>query len=567
MTAAAPPPNDPVLAALRRYFGHLQFRGQQEAVIRHVLAGHSALCLMPTGEGKSLCYQLPAMLGEGLTLVVSPLIALMDDQVAALRQRGLPAQCLHSLLDRNEREHRLQQALRGELRLLYATPERCQQPAFLQAMQQVGVARLVIDEAHCLSHWGHDFRPDYLRLGSFRQALGNPPCLAVTATATPAVQQDIRDTLRLGDATCFQTGIARDNLFLAVQAVDGDEAKLARLQRVLATSGGPAIVYTALIKDLGALETALRRQGLQPLVYHGALSAHERKQQQVRFQDSRDGLMLATNAFGMGVDKADIRAIVHWQLPRTLEAYYQEIGRAGRDGKPAYCELLYAEPDLVIQRDFTHWANPGAEFTLQIAEHLQGLGERLHALDLDTLRDTFLTKNRRDGRVETVLRLLKSAGCLAGEIGRDLEFLRLPTPAELAAWLPADKLQRDLLGLLQMVRYATGHDCRKRMIHAHFGFATAADCGSCDVCTAADGWLSQQFPAPVPLARQPVDHDDPAPVQRGDWLSVPGMGLCCVERVQRRGRHWQAEVELASSLKRRTVDLQRPGWSKVVKEG
>ncbi len=560
---------DDLQTELQRRFGFPSFRPLQAEVIRHFLGGGSALVLMATGDGKSLCYQLPALLGAGLTLVVSPLIALMDDQVAALRARGLPATCVHSLLERRQREQRLAQVVAGAVKLLYVTPERFRVDGFLDAMRAAGVARLAIDEAHCLSHWGHDFRPDYLRLGDVRAALGDPPCLALSATATPDVQRDIRTVLRLQDAPLFHTGIARDNLFLSVHHVASDEDKLARLLAVLDRTGGPAIVYCALIRDLLRLEGELQRRGLAPLVYHGDLSAHERKTQQQAFVGSRDALMLATNAFGMGVDKPDVRSIVHWQIPRTLEAYYQEVGRAGRDGLGSFCELLWREEDLVIQRDFTEWANPDAGFARQIADHLVGLGERLHTTDLDSLRATFLTKNRHDGRIETVLRLLRSAGCTRGEIGRDLEVVRRPTDAELDDWLPPDKRKRDLMGLLLMVRYATEGACRKQTIHEHFGFHDVHDgCGSCDVCTGPVQWQDAHLPPPQPVARRAAPADaagaeGDAPLQRGDWIDVAGLGPCCVQRVHRRGGRWHADVERASDLATRSLDLQRRQWQRI----
>jgi ATP-dependent DNA helicase RecQ len=551
---------------LQRLFGFADFRPQQRTIVEHLLGGGSALVLMATGDGKSLCYQLPALVGDGLTLVVSPLIALMDDQVAALRGRGLPATCVHSLLERREREQRLASALRGEVKLLYVTPERFRVEGFLDAVRTAGVARLAVDEAHCVSHWGHDFRPDYLRLGEVRRALGDPPCLALSATATPDVQADIRQVLGLQDAPLFHTGIARDNLFLSVHDAATDDDKLARLLAVLDRTGGPAIVYCALIKDLLRLEGELQRRGITPLLYHGQLSAHERKTQQAAFVASTDALMLATNAFGMGVDKPDIRTIVHWQIPRTLEAYYQEVGRAGRDGQGSFCELLYREEDLVIQRDFTEWANPSADFARQVVEHLRDLGERVQAVDLDTLRATFLTGNRHDGRVETVLRLLRSAGCTRGDLGRNFELVSLPDEAELQDWLPADKRQRDLTGLLHMVRYATQASCRKRTVHAHFGFHDLeAGCGACDVCIATARWQDSHLPAARPIVRggNTAGAKGEAPVQRGDWIDVHGLGLCCVQRVHRRGSSWRADVERASDLSPRTIDLRRRRWQRV----
>ncbi len=554
--------------ALHTHFGFADFRGMQRAVVERFLAGGDALVIMATGEGKSLCYQLPAFAAPGLTLVVSPLIALMDDQVASLRRRGLPATCIHSLLDRREREQRMAAALTGDVKLLYVTPERFRVPGFLEAMRSRRVARLAVDEAHCVSHWGHDFRPDYLHLGAVREALGNPPCLALTATATPAVQEDIRAQLNLGDAPMFHTGIERANLFLSVQQPDEDAARLARLLQVLDATGGPAIVYCALIADLLRLEGELQRHGIRPLVYHGKLSANERRDQQARFTRSKDALILATNAFGMGVDKPDIRAIVHWQMPGTLEAYYQEIGRAGRDGAPAWCELLYREQDLQVQRNFVEGANPDRRFLLQVAEHLQGLGDRLHALDLDTLRDTFLVKSRHDGRVETCLRLLRSAGCTEGEPGNGLQFVRLPTDAEVDAWIPADKRKQDLMGLLAMVRYATGTECRKRAVHAHFGFdLEATDCGACDVCTDGKTWLATHFavrqPVPRGEATLPTGTAGGAPVERGQWIDVKGLGLCAVKRVHHAQGVLRVDVEVARDLSERSVDLRRTKWRPV----
>ena len=556
--------------SLRELYGFPTFRGPQREIIEHHLAGGSALVLMATGDGKSLCYQLPAFIGEGLTIVVSPLIALMDDQVAALEARGLPATCIHSMLDKRERQARFEAVLRGDVKLLYCTPERFRVADFLTKIRGADVRRIAVDEAHCLSQWGHDFRPDYQRLGEVREALGSIPCLALTATATPQVQDDIRATLGMADAQLFHSGIARDNLALSVHHALTDQDKLDRLEAVLRATGGPAIVYCALIKDLRMLENELQRRDFWPMVYHGDLSAHERRTQQAKFQQRDDALMLATNAFGMGVDKADIRAIVHWQIPRTLEAYYQEVGRAGRDGQGAFCELLYREEDLVIQRNFAEWANPTADFACDMIDHMVGLGDRLHAADVDTLRETFLTKNRHDGRVDTVLRLLRAAGCTTGEAGLDLSLVRVPDAAEVAAWLPGDKRQNDLLGLLKMVRYATESECRKRTVHAHFGFEDdfKDGCGSCDACVKIAEWQTTRMPPSKPLTRgradAEVDEDDPTHgLQRGDWLDVNGVGLCCVVRVHRHGKKVRVDVERATDLKSRSVDLRRKQWRRV----
>jgi ATP-dependent DNA helicase RecQ len=582
--------------SLLELYGFSTFRGPQREIIEHHLSGESALVLMATGDGKSLCYQLPGFVGEGLTIVVSPLIALMDDQVAALSKRDLPATCIHSMLTSEERKDRLQAVVDGKIKLLYVTPERFRVGDFLAKMRSLKVERLAIDEAHCLSQWGHDFRPDYQRLGEVREALGNVPCLALTATATPQVQEDIRAVLRLDDAKLFHTGIARDNLFLSVHDALTDQDKIDRLATILQRTGGPAIVYCALIKDLRYLESELQRRDFWPMVYHGDLSAHERRTQQAKFQTRNDALMLATNAFGMGVDKADIRAIVHWQMPRTLEAYYQEVGRAGRDGRGAFCELLYREEDLVIQRNFTEWANPTAEFARDLIDHMVGLGDRLHAADIEQLRMTLLHKNKRDGRVDTVLRLLRSAGCTTGEAGLDLKIVREPDDDEIARWLPDDKRQNDLMGLLKMVRYANEPRCRKSVIHQHFGFDDlTAGCGSCDVCTDQTAWLDQHMTESMPLTKGRSQEAKPEPeevvargdfgagvaeevrapaaadgekdptfgLSRGDWIDIAGIGLCCIVRVHRHGKTGRVDVERASDLKPRSIDLRRRRWKRI----
>ncbi len=552
-----------LLDALQTHFGHTSFRGPQEEIVRHVLAGGDALVVMPTGDGKSLCWQLPALLDDGLTLVVSPLIALMEDQVAGLQRRGLAAACVHSQVERDDRDARIDDAVAGRVRLLYVTPERFRVAGFLDRIRTARIVRFVVDEAHCVSQWGHDFRPDYGRLGEVRAALGDPPCVATTATATPAVQQDIVRVLRIPDARVFHTGIERPNLFLAVTECDDDAAKHARLTAALREIGGPGIVYFALIRDLLRVEGELRRAGYAPLVYHGDLSASERAQQQARFLASTDGVVLATNAFGMGVDKPDIRFLVHWQIPRTLEAYVQEIGRAGRDGQASVCELLFATEDLQIQRDFAEWANPGLDLLRGVVQHLATLGDRLHAEDLDSLRARFLGKNRHDGRIETCLRLLEVAGCTSGALGRDFRWLRTPDERELVELVPTGKRERDLQGLLQMARYAGLPECRRARIHAYFGLDDdTSGCGACDVCADATQWLEVRRPAAtrraVPLATATSDE-----LSRGDWIQVRGLGPCTVLSVQRTSRGTQAVVERSDDLSRRTIDLGRTRWTRL----
>ena len=327
---------------LRERFELEQFRPGQREVIEHVLRGQDVLCVMPTGGGKSLCYQLPALLLPGITLVISPLIALMKDQVDALAERGLRATLINSTLDPAEQRARMLDIEAGRYDLVYVAPERFRSPRFVAMMARLKPSLLAVDEAHCISEWGHDFRPDYARLGQARQRLGSPTCIALTATATDAVRRDIADQLELRDPELFITGFDRPNLRYAVVEASRDEAKLQELARALDIDRGPAIIYASsrarCESVAGYLKKELRRE---TVVYHAGLTREQRTEAQERFMKGEAEIVVATNAFGMGVDKADIRSVIHFNLPGTLEAYYQEAGRAGATASPrsASCSI------------------------------------------------------------------------------------------------------------------------------------------------------------------------------------------------------------------------------------
>jgi ATP-dependent DNA helicase RecQ len=397
---------------LHERFALERFRPGQREVIQNVLNRRDVLCVMPTGGGKSLCYQLPAVLLNGLTLVVSPLIALMKDQVDALTSQGIRATLINSTLDPAEQRLRLNEIEMGRYELVYVAPERFRSHRFVEAMARVKPALLAVDEAHCISEWGHDFRPDYARLGQARRALGMPPCIALTATATDLVRRDIADQLDLRDPAQFVTGFDRPNLYYEVIGARRDADKLAALAEVLDRNSGSAIIYASSRKkceEVGRfLETDLRRAAA---VYHAGLTREERTFAQDRFMSGEAEVVVATNAFGMGVDKPNIRSVIHFNMPGTLEAYYQEAGRAGRDGMPAECVLLYAPGDRFLQEMFIENEYPPPEAVFRVYEFLRGLDFDPIELTQLEIRDAAQLQVN-DSAVGTALKLLEGAGAL-----------------------------------------------------------------------------------------------------------------------------------------------------------
>ncbi len=362
------------LEAFLPQFGLTEFRHGQKEVISTVLAGQDCLCVMPTGGGKSLCYQLPAIVLDGLTLVVSPLIALMKDQVDQLHALGLPVTFINSTISLAEQNNRLSRMAAGEYRMAYVVPERFRSGKFIDAVRAVGIKMLAVDKAHCISQWGHDFRPDYARLGYFRRILDNPPTIALTATATDNVRRDIIEQLDLHEPRTFITGFERPNLFYKVLAPQGERQKTEMLLQFLGETPGPGIIYASTRKRAEEVAQLLAAQTKRRIaVYHAGMLPDQRRAAQDAFMNGRCEIVVATNAFGMGIDKADVRSVVHYNIPGSLEAYYQEAGRAGRDGLPSRCLMLYSGSDIYIQRFFIDSAYPDREFIAQVYDFLRGL--------------------------------------------------------------------------------------------------------------------------------------------------------------------------------------------------
>ena len=335
---------------LKKYFGYAEFRPLQQEIIRDALAGRDVFALMPTGGGKSLCFQLPALLRHGLTIVVSPLISLMKDQVDALQTSGIAATFLNSALDRQEALERLRGLNRGEYRMLYVAPERLMLDGFLERALNWNIAQIAIDEAHCISEWGHDFRPEYRELKKLRRHLPDVPIMALTATATERVRKDIVDQLHLQNAQCYVASFNRPNLTYRVVP------KSSPYEQVLAFIRGrpdeSGIVYCASRKTADSLATKLDADGIKANPYHAGLEAKERTKHQEQFLRDDVRVITATIAFGMGINKSNVRFVVHHDLPKNIESYYQETGRAGRDGLPSECVLLFSASDVVKQRRF-----------------------------------------------------------------------------------------------------------------------------------------------------------------------------------------------------------------------
>ncbi|HZN85984.1 MAG TPA: ATP-dependent DNA helicase RecQ [Burkholderiales bacterium] len=527
MTAPAIPAN--VRRSLRETFGITRLHDGQHHVIARVLEGGDTLAIMPTGAGKSLCYQLPALHLEGTTVVVSPLISLMKDQADKLEAAGVAAEQLNSAQPKREQEASLERIAERDDTIVFATPERLGDPAFIATLQKRRIALFVVDEAHCISQWGHDFRPAFLEIGHALRLLGNPPVLALTATAIADVIEDIRRQLDRPHMHVVNTGIYRPNLRFQVAQATREEAKFDRLREALGKARGCGIVYTATVKCCDEIHERLRAAGESVACYHGRMPTAERNASQDRFMRGEARVMVATNAFGMGIDKRDVRFVVHYQMPGNLESYYQEAGRAGRDGMPADCVLLFYRKDRQVQQFFLAKRYPSAEDVQAVQAVLTAAREPLSAEDIAAT-----LKGVPANRISVALQLLRDAHVATANRARAWSLrpgAAADTPRiERMAQAYEEKAVRDQEALERMVFYAQTGFCRWRVLLDYFDEPMDGErCGHCDNCLHPP--VADELPEvdQITVAAAALHHV--VPFKAGDEVRVPRYGGGRVEQV------------------------------------
>jgi ATP-dependent DNA helicase RecQ len=476
-------------ALLRRHFGYPEFRPGQEELVEAVMSGQDALGVLPTGGGKSVCYQIPAHASSGLTLVITPLVSLMQDQLRRAAAGGLRGGYLSATLSAAQKRSVLRRAREGRLNILFVAPERLELPGFRQELRNLDVRLLAVDEAHCISEWGHEFRPSYRRIGALRD-LVQCPILALTATATPEVRADIEENLRLRNPQVVVRSFDRPNLSWVVARADGSVGRVRAIHQLLNKRPGPAIVYAPTRGTVESVRDRLAASGMAAGAYHAGLSGAARTAVQSSFMNDRCRVVVATNAFGMGIDKADVRTVVHFALPSTLEAYYQEAGRAGRDGLDAICVAFYAKSDLRTMRRLAERAHPprsalrAALRTLgrlkrHGAHHGFGVEELSGGEDAEVIAEAL----ERLGAVApsgTPRSVCEDDPWSASSRRRWRYVNHRMNPAPLLA------RRRTVLTKLRAVRrFAAARGCRRRALLRYFGEHVSDGCGKCDRCQRA----------------------------------------------------------------------------------
>jgi len=507
------------------------------------------VAIMPTGAGKSLCYQLPALMFDGITIVVSPLIALMKDQVDGLVQKKIPATYINSSLNSSEMDERIQSMKLGKFRLLYVAPERFKSDRFIRALGPLSISLFALDEAHCISQWGHDFRPDYLRLKYALKDLGHPQTIALTATATPEVRKDIIEQLELGKhgrnaPQIFVSGFARHNLTLGVTHTKSKADKFSRISEFIQQLK-TGIIYCATRKNVEKVAEYLKANRIPSIAYHAGMTEEQRTQVQEKFINKKCSVAVATNAFGMGIDRPDLRFVLHYDIPGSVEAYYQEVGRAGRDGEPARCELLFNYADVQTQEFFIEGANPTRGIITSLYLAIRRLCRRGPVeMPIAEIAE-HVPEAKNEMAVGSALYLLQRAGCIERRYrqGSRTYTTRLVEPVKSVDELQIDflvldvKRERDFGKLRQMIRYVDSHDCRHHFVLKYFG-----DNEAVNGCTICDNCLSRGSS----IARFPTDEEIVA-IQKI---------LSCVVRVNGRFGRGRITQTLMGSRSKEVIDAK-----------
>lgn len=537
------PSFDDAQSALEQHFSFGNFREGQADVIRAVLDGRDVVVVMPTGGGKSLCYQLPALMFPGVTLVVSPLIALMKDQVDALNVRQISATVINSSISFDQQMARMRAMADGQFRLVYIAPERFRNERFIEALKDVKVSLFAVDEAHCISQWGHDFRPDYLRLRRAAEALtngqGRPQIIALTATATPKVRDDISAQLGLKNPASFIAGFDRPNLALRIMPCKTDRERIARTAQIIERSDGTGIIYTSTRKAVEEVTDQLQKLDLKVVGYHAGLPEKARSIAQDRFMSGEVQAIIATNAFGMGVDKRDLRFVTHYNLPGSIEAYYQEVGRAGRDGLPSVCTLLFNYIDTRTHEFFIDGSYPDPDLIREVYDCLKGVDREEVELTAREIAPRIGVKNEL--AINSALVFLEKAGHIERTQGATgIKLLdRVSRHSLRVDWNDlAKRRAADEHKLREMVKYAYHEDCLRRFILRYFGDRRQPANCRCSNCQPQMKWKDieeaveerHQRITKSKASAQPIEASGPRSLTDAEHLVVRKV-LSCVARM------------------------------------